>query len=77
MKTITVEQVVNETIRILGDIRVPVALMNEIVAPVQQAISNLNACMDAWARDAAAQADQEEPEITIEPVEEGSEQDAD
>ena len=53
MAIITVEQVVRETIGILGDIRVPASMTSDIAIPISKAISNLNACCDAWARDAA------------------------
>ena len=55
MEVITVEQLVRETIRILGNVRIPVTVPvevhQEIRTPIIQAISNLNACCDAWARD--------------------------
>lgn len=53
MAVITVEQVVRETIGILGDIRVPASMTNEIAVPISKAICNLNACCEAWAREAA------------------------
>lgn len=73
MATITVEQVVRETIGILGDIRVPASMTSEIAIPISRAISNLNACCDAWARE-AAEAQQEitgdDIQLEIEPAEE-------
>ena len=53
MAIITVEQVVRETIGILGDIRVPASMTNEIAVPISKAICNLNACCEAWAREAS------------------------
>lgn len=76
METITVEQVVNETIGILSNVRIPATLpvevYQEIRTPIIQAISNLNACCDAWKRDAAIASQQAqeagEPEITVEAI---------
>ena len=71
MAIITVEQVVRETIWILGDIRVPASMTNDIAIPISKAITNLNACCEAWAREAAESA--EKKQETLFPGLEGQE----
>lgn len=70
MAGITVEQAVRHTIGILNNIRIPVAFMKDIGEPITQAISNLNACCDAWQKEA-------ENNISNTAEAEGSTQDAD
>lgn len=64
-KSVTVEEVVKNTIMELGRIRVPAELIEEIGIPVSVAIRNLRACVEAWARDAAAA---EEPVVELFPA---------
>lgn len=51
-QTMTVEEVVRNTIGILNGIQVPAGLSSAIGVPVEQAIHNLNLCVDAWEREA-------------------------
>lgn len=50
-QTYTVEQVVRETIRILGGIMIPVSMVDTIGMPIKQAIHNLEACCEAWEKE--------------------------
>ena len=50
-RTITTDEAVFQTINILSRIQVPARLVREIGIPISQAISNLEACMEAWARE--------------------------
>ena len=49
-ETLTIPQVLEVTIRILGDINVPMNLFNAVGAPINAAINNLRACADAIQR---------------------------
>ena len=44
----TVIEALNKSIDILNGISVPVAMINQIGAPVQQAVSLIQASLDAW-----------------------------
>lgn len=68
-KQYTIKEVLELTIKNLGSISVPVSMKNEIAEPIERAIGNINACLDAMARqesaaresqDTASQAWQEE-----------------
>lgn len=47
-ETITIRQAVDTTISLLGCIAVPRYLNSQIGIPIDQAISNLQACIHAW-----------------------------
>lgn len=55
-ETMTVYDLVKETIRMMEGIAVPVGLMDSIGAPIRASIGNLRACLDAWDRDNAQKA---------------------
>lgn len=44
---LTIEQVLDITIRMLGDIRIPGSMIEEIGIPISRAIGNLNECVKA------------------------------
>lgn len=77
-RTITVDEVVRNTIRILREIRLPAEMSSAIGVPIEQAIRNLNLCVDAWEREAreaqiraeeeARRAREEMPEPGMEPL---------
>lgn len=66
----TVKDLLSQVHDNMSRIRVPCSEMQEIGIPLAQAISAIEACIDAIAR-AEAQAKPEEPEIEIVPVEDG------
>lgn len=66
-KSITVEEVVKNTIAELRRISVPAELIEEIGIPVSMAIRNLKACVAAWEQEAAAAA-AEEPVVELFPT---------
>lgn len=47
-ETMTVYDLVRETIRMMEGIAVPVGLMDSIGAPIKASIGNLRACLNAW-----------------------------
>ena len=47
---LTVEQVLEMTVNMLGRITVPVAMIESIGTPVAQAINNINGCLEAFKR---------------------------
>ncbi len=55
-ETMTVYDLVRETIRMMEGIAVPVGLMDSIGAPIRASIGNLRACLGAWDRDNAQKA---------------------
>jgi len=50
-RQLTVREVVEETIKILEKINVPVSLIQDIGLPITRAIGNLNACCEAWTQE--------------------------
>ena len=71
----TVREVLEITRNNLANIAVPRALNDMIGIPIDQAIGNINACIEAMDRDAAQQAQDEE--ATGEEAEQMSEENAD
>ena len=61
-KPITVEEILKDVCRILGDIDVPVAKLETIGIPIAKSINGINICLEAICRE---QKKEEEPEITI------------
>ena len=57
---LTVEQVVELTIRDLESVRVPMGLMDDIGVPVGRAIRNLKECLRVWAISAQQQREAEQ-----------------
>ena len=69
----TVEEVLRETQKVLREINVPVGLIDQIAAPINGAINNLQLCLDAFEKQKqdeqqqAAQAEEEAP-VSIEEI---------
>lgn len=78
METMTVKDVLEITMKNLGNIAVPRSQNEQIGIPIDQAISNIKVCLEAIERgekaqqEAAAQkqAEETEPQLTIVPAEE-------
>lgn len=67
----TVEQALIETVELLKNINVPVALIEQIGFPINGAISNIQLCLDAFEQERRNKADpvQDDPvEVEIEEV---------
>lgn len=62
---ITVEQALEMTMKQLGAISIPVGLIEQIGIPINKAIHNIGACLEAMQKN-AQEAKQEEPEETTE-----------
>ena len=45
----TVPEVIEVTVRLLGDIQIPVTMIEQVGAPIRAAVNNLNACLRAMA----------------------------
>ena len=43
----TVEEVIKVTVRLLGEIQIPVTMIDQVGAPIRAAVNNLNACLNA------------------------------
>lgn len=43
----TVEQVIEVTVKLLEGIRLPISMIDEVGAPIRAAVNNLNACLKA------------------------------
>lgn len=56
METMTVEQALEITTRILSEIQVPVALIQQIGVPISHEVGNIQECIAALRRNAEAQA---------------------
>lgn len=61
----TIKEVLEMVVNNLSGISVPVALMQQIAAPISQSIKNINACLEAMARQ-EEQHENQEPEETEE-----------
>lgn len=60
--TMTISELLRVTVDQLNDIRVPVKLANEIARPLAQAVSQIQACIDALEQ--GDEADKAESEAT-------------
>ena len=45
----TITEVIEVTVRLLGDIQIPVTMIDQVGAPIRAAVNNLNACLRAMA----------------------------
>lgn len=71
----TVKEVVENVIKELGAIPVPVNQMESIGFPIARSIQGLNSCIDAWNEEEAKE--QQEPVIELVPMEEGEQKNED
>ena len=62
----TIEQVLDVTVKLLNSIQVPVSLMESIGKPISQAVSNLGLCIAAI-KQAEVEAKKEEQEDGTDP----------
>lgn len=70
-KTMTVEEILVDVRKMLGDIEVPASKIEQIGIPIAKAINGIQVCIDAIKRANAEKAQQEaKPEIELVPAEE-------
>lgn len=62
----TIKEVLELVVNNLSGISVPVALTQQIAAPISQSIKNINACLEAMARQDEQGQENQEPEETEE-----------
>ena len=65
----TVNELIQQDVNILSNLRIPVAMIGEIGQPIGQVINDLTACLAAWRKDLQRKAQPEageKPENVIE-----------
>lgn len=65
-RKLTIKEVLELVVDKLYGISVPVALTQQIAAPISQSIKNINACLEAMARQDEQEQENQEPEKTEE-----------
>ena len=72
METMTIENVLRATVKLLEGIKIPVSMSEEVGVPVLRSIGNLNACVSAIEKSREeAQVKAEEEKKEAEPQQEG------
>lgn len=67
METMTVEDAMNITARMLSEIKIPVGMMQQVGVPIERAIVNINECVKALEESKARyEAEKEEAETESE-----------
>lgn len=64
-RTVTVEDVLADVRRILGDIDVPVQKLEQIGMPISKAINGIDLCLEAFQREREASAKEEPVDIDV------------